>query len=469
MENKMENKMKPMEKGILLFGSVVLLVMLTELSVHAWELDGYYQYQYSSNMVAEDETFVQYRDAFLPENAEAVSSELVTNYVQVLDEEGYEYIGLPGGLTQSVYTYGFEENGQTVYYTIIDMCFSEDIKFTKDDRIAVWVNDYLQPVSPCNGIQMRMKEGGLNKAESRELQGVVGGNVIQIYGNELQRIEGGSRILFHFKSYANPQSDENLQYVISYVHSAAFTFPVKEILVLFVMVSFMCLAIWWRGRRREFQLRMSFLASRNRMLEENYMRVNEFYTANAKLYHDMNHHFNVLYHLLQEGETVQAKEYIHNLQIADKGAERKIHSGINVLDAILCEMDLKAEHKGISFVVETPLLPCNLGIENGDICSLFANLLENAIEASSKEVTLQIKKVNQVLFITIKNDYTVSVVKRGGKFLTRKRNKSLHGWGTRIVEQIVQKYEGSIEYEMGNGVFTVYVMMNEKEGGDLAP
>ena len=49
---------------------------------------------------------------------------------------------------------------------------------------------------------------------------------------------------------------------------------------------------------------------RNELLEENYKTINEIYTGNAKLYHDLNNHLNVLYQLLDEEKTLEAKNYI---------------------------------------------------------------------------------------------------------------------------------------------------------------
>lgn len=215
-------------------------------------------------------------------------------------------------------------------------------------------------------------------------------------------------------------------------------------------------------KQKEFKMRMIILVTKNEMLEKNYIQANEFYMANAKLYHDMNHHFEALYYMLQQGNKEQAKDYIEKLHIATSFSEAHVQSGINVLDAILYGMQLKAQNKGILFKVEVQLLPSNLGIESSDISSLFANLLENAIDAATIEIIVQIKRINQVLFIMVKNDYSIEPIRIGNQFLTNKKNKELHGWGTQIVDHIVQKYEGSIEYKIEDGYFTVSAIINEK-------
>lgn len=215
-------------------------------------------------------------------------------------------------------------------------------------------------------------------------------------------------------------------------------------------------------KQKEAQLRMTILNSKNEMLEKNYMQVNKFYTTNAKLYHDMNHHFNAIYYMLQHGESQEAQRYIEGLRESNHPAQIKTQSGINVLDAVLYEMERKAEEKGVLFTIEMPMLSLDLGIVNSDMCSLFANLLENALEAASREVVLKVKEINQALLLVVQNDYTVEPIKKEKHFLTSKKEKDVHGWGTQIVEGIVQKYEGNLEYDTKNGIFRVEILLNKK-------
>lgn len=244
----------------------------------------------------------------------------------------------------------------------------------------------------------------------------------------------------------------------------SFSIQVGTIWYIFLVIILVIIFVgYFVMKQKEAQLRMTILNSKNEMLEKNYIQVNEFYATNAKLYHDMNHHLNALYHMLQNGEEREAKKYIESLRHTNNYNQIRHQTGINVLDAVLYEMEKRAEKQGVAFMTEISVLPCDLGIESSDICSLFANLLENALEAATKEVIIKVKKVNQALIIVIQNDYVVEPIRRGNYFVTQKQEKNMHGWGTQIVEEIVQKYEGSIAYEMENGYFVVNIMLNEKQ------
>ena len=228
----------------------------------------------------------------------------------------------------------------------------------------------------------------------------------------------------------------------------------------FILLLVIC-GCYYVVKQKDAKAKMMILEAQNGMLERNYMQINESYSANAKLYHDMNHHLDALYRLLQDGNQEQAKKYLEKLRIPFDYTTIEVHTGISVVDAVIHEMNLKAREKGCVFEMEISMLPCDIGIENGDLCSLFANLLENAVDASVKRVYVQIKRINQTLLAVVKNDYTVKPVVKEGKFVSSKKDKLMHGWGTQIVDQIVQKYEGSIKYDIEESLFTVSVMLNE--------
>ncbi|MFQ9875734.1 hypothetical protein [Waltera sp.] len=49
----------------------------------------------------------------------------------------------------------------------------------------------------------------------------------------------------------------------------------------------------------------------------------------------------------------------------------------------------KAEQRNILLVVETPILPSGLKLEDREFCVLFANLLNNALEAAKEQIQIE--------------------------------------------------------------------------------
>lgn len=63
----------------------------------------------------------------------------------------------------------------------------------------------------------------------------------------------------------------------------------------------------------------------------------------------------------------------------------------------------------------------------------------------------------------IRNDYIVPPKVKDGKFQTTKADGEKHGWGTQIVEQIVQKYDGKLEYSIDENYVNIEAMLNDVE------
>lgn len=106
--------------------------------------------------------------------------------------------------------------------------------------------------------------------------------------------------------------------------------------------------------------------------------------------------------------------------------------------------------KGITFQKEGTLLG-EISITEYELVSLFANLLDNAIEAAEKtekkEIHLSMEKQQGYLRIVLRNSKLESINPIKSDFKTTKANKKLHGIGNRIIRDIVNNHNGRIKYE----------------------
>ncbi len=206
------------------------------------------------------------------------------------------------------------------------------------------------------------------------------------------------------------------------------------------------------------QLRI--IEARNELLTKKYDTVSEYYTSNAKLYHDMKHHLNIVNYMLTDGESVEAQNYIQSLCKISEKYNKTIYTGIDIIDVILSDKEKQANDKEVEFMVQAQMLPQDIGIEKKDLCTIFANLLDNALEAVIEEIEVKIKISKRMLIIQVKNDFNVLPKKKNGYYQTTKKNSLYHGWGLRSVESIVEKYDGSMECKMENQFFTVSILIN---------
>lgn len=108
--------------------------------------------------------------------------------------------------------------------------------------------------------------------------------------------------------------------------------------VWFVFIAFWSLlffTVYFVMESKEEKMKLDFAEMRNELLEENYKTINEIYTGNAKLYHDLNNHLNVLYQLLDEEKTLEAKNYITEISRPIMQLSKTTWTGIDVVDVVI--------------------------------------------------------------------------------------------------------------------------------------
>lgn len=186
----------------------------------------------------------------------------------------------------------------------------------------------------------------------------------------------------------------------------------------------------------------------------------------AELSHDMKNHLLVLSSMLEENKTEEAKRYIGLMQEPLSRLEIIPWTGNQVLDTLLNHARNRANENGIHVTIQTDAVHMSR-MDDKDVCCLFANLLDNAVEAAKKAGTAQnaesrwihikLRKAGEMVFLELANSSAAAPEKKGKYLVTSKAVTAGHGLGIKSAERVVQKYDGTMEYEYGEGVFTVSV------------
>ena len=119
-----------------------------------------------------------------------------------------------------------------------------------------------------------------------------------------------------------------------------------------------------------------------------------------------------------------------------------------IIDAILYNKSLICKKNDINISIEV-YLKDNLLIKEIDLISIFTNLLDNAIEASmflnkkNRKISINSRIINNYLVLKITNNYNNSIFNTN--FSTIKKDKENHGFGIKIIKEIVKKYDGTLK------------------------
>lgn len=236
--------------------------------------------------------------------------------------------------------------------------------------------------------------------------------------------------------------------------------------VFICLLAFVLFSVYYVVMRQEEKHRVEILEMRNNLLCEKYNALNEIYMSNSKLYHDLNNHLNVLYQLLEEGKNGDAQAYIKEISKPILQLSKTVWTGIDVVDVVLNSKLQKMQELGIASDINVEF-PQHSNILPNDLCTILANLLDNAIEAveqleTDRNISITIRRVNYFLFIRVVNPCS-SVQQLAAIPTTTKENKPLHGWGIKNVCDAVDKYSGTVEFSNDNGKFTANVMLSFDE------
>lgn len=187
--------------------------------------------------------------------------------------------------------------------------------------------------------------------------------------------------------------------------------------------------------------------------------INNMYQSILSLKHDMNNHLHTISGYMQVGEYTKAQEYVGEIA-GEIGKIKSFHSGNAVVDALIGSKTALAEMNGIMVDVDMAVLP-DLQMADGDLTVMIGNLYDNAIDANLKipEVDKRFIHIKilfdggNVLFIfenaALEEEHTGSTE----VWATTKEDSSVHGFGIKNIDRIVQMYGGYCERDLKDHVF----------------
>lgn len=205
-------------------------------------------------------------------------------------------------------------------------------------------------------------------------------------------------------------------------------------------------------------------------LENQFQIQAEYYASLAKsnfelrqFRHDYNNMKIGISEFIKGGKTKDALNMLNNCdnQLLSTLSICKFDTGNNIVDALLTDKQEKAS------VYNTKLLfqgAISNNIDPTDLCVIFGNALDNAIEASEK-IKSSVNKAIQIncecnggfMFLTITNPVCKDISIHNNSILTSKKDKNSHGFGLLSINQVIKKYEGSLSLSCVNKEFTISI------------
>lgn len=200
-----------------------------------------------------------------------------------------------------------------------------------------------------------------------------------------------------------------------------------------------------------------------------YKMLEEQYEQAERLRHDMKNHLIALTGLLEEREWEKMRAYLQKMGSSGSLGTEEDVTGNKVVDALLYRKRKKAEEKQIQWECDVQISGL-CGIDEFDLCVLFGNILDNAVEACERLgddrkrfIDIQAKVIKRCFLLEVKNSTdTAEKGKQNGAGGENRR-----GIGTLNLQDMVQRYHGVLDRKKEDGVYVISVLLpfkNEKGG-----
>jgi hypothetical protein len=220
-------------------------------------------------------------------------------------------------------------------------------------------------------------------------------------------------------------------------------------------------------REKNMALRIMFVEQQLGLQGEHYQMLHEHITETKRARHDLRHHLSVFQSYVDSGETDKLSEYMNKYKNTFPDDTGIVFCENYAVNSILHYYISMAKSEGIH--VDTHLeFPKKTGVNDSDLCIIFGNCVENAIEACRKiEDGERFIRINagleeKMLAITIDNSFNGVIKEMNGAFISQKRDGEGEGIGISSVKAVARKYDGVTRFEAKGKIFQASVLLQLK-------
>ncbi len=205
---------------------------------------------------------------------------------------------------------------------------------------------------------------------------------------------------------------------------------------------------------------LSFHRLQQQELDQYAIEVENVYRQMRGIRHDYRNHLQAMEAFVEAKDFAELKIYIQQLTNELNQVDMIIQTGNTMIDALVNTKLTRAEQQSVQLYA-TAIAPPKLPIENVDLAIILGNLLNNAVEATTRNEQKQTEQFIRVYIAPMKDNLYINVtntMKRNPQpsFLSLKA-PNRQGYGIKRIDQAVEKYSGIINRQWEDGVFATEI------------
>ena len=203
-----------------------------------------------------------------------------------------------------------------------------------------------------------------------------------------------------------------------------------------------------------------------------YKMLEEQYSQTERLRHDLKNHLLALHGLWEDQAWEKLGDYLKKMEDSAQLGTDEEATGNRAVDALLYQKRKMAEDKEIGWECDVRI-PKRCRINEFDLCVLFGNILDNAVEACERLqreahgqelqpfIRVQAGTVKKCFLLEVKN--SMNAAEKPKDRMKEKEYPQGHGIGLLNVSDVVRGYNGVMNMEIQNGIFDISVLLPLEE------
>ncbi len=179
-----------------------------------------------------------------------------------------------------------------------------------------------------------------------------------------------------------------------------------------------------------------------------------------RMCHDLKHQLTALRQDPENAETM-----LSQVESTLDQYRRMVYADNPILNTLLQEKAEAAQQEGITIEVQMRIPPCE-ALRDIDLCVIFGNALDNAVEAVRRageigERTVRVSCMSEPGFwmVRFRNPYRGTLVLKDGMPRSTKTDYASHGIGLRSIRTCVEQHGGTVQLTAENQEFSLSVMV----------
>ena len=181
----------------------------------------------------------------------------------------------------------------------------------------------------------------------------------------------------------------------------------------------------------------------------------------AKIRHDMNEHLNIIKELMKRGEYTKVNAMLDTLTEYVASTREFMYCGDPVVNAVMAENEKICKENGISLQYEFRI-PKPLQMDAISICSIFSNLMRNAVAAAVKAKGLCPAGDYVSMKAAVQGDY-LHIITENSRTEEKKVRNGRKGYGKVILKELAERYNGQMEVKETQDTYCVEITVENRE------